>query len=151
MEKVSSEVWRERIERQRASGLGMEAWCAAEGINRKTMWAWRLRLEGRGKPAPRAVAARARWRGLIAEQAGSGKPVAAFCRERGLCAPQFFAWRRKLGAEPKVARTAASFVEITAVAEAEMVLEMAGCRLRVRRGFDAGLLREVVAALREAR
>jgi transposase-like protein len=37
-----------------------------------------------------------RWQRLIHEQQASGKSVAEFCRERDLCAPQLFAWRRKL-------------------------------------------------------
>jgi hypothetical protein len=39
-----------------------------------------------------------RWQRLIREQQASGKSVAEFCRERDLCAPQWFAWRRKLRA-----------------------------------------------------
>ena len=30
------------------------------------------------------------------EQGRSGQNVAAFCRERGLWAPQFYAWRKRL-------------------------------------------------------
>ena len=37
-----------------------------------------------------------RWQRLIREQEASGKSVAEFCRERDLCAPQWFSWRRKL-------------------------------------------------------
>jgi len=38
----------------------------------------------------------AKWRGLISERAWSGQSVAAFCREFGLCAPRFFAWKKRL-------------------------------------------------------
>jgi len=39
-----------------------------------------------------------KWRRLISEQARSGQSVAAFCRERDLCAPHFFWWKRRLRA-----------------------------------------------------
>jgi predicted transcriptional regulator len=78
--------------------------------------------------------------------------MAAFCRKRGLSAPQFYWWRKRLG---QVA--ARKFVEVkmapTAVASA-MVLDpaieihlAAGCSLRVRPGFDADHLRAVLAVL----
>jgi hypothetical protein len=38
----------------------------------------------------------AKWRGLMTQQKRSGESVAAFCRERGLCAPHFFAWKKQL-------------------------------------------------------
>ena len=37
-----------------------------------------------------------KWRGLIAEQSGSGQSVAVFCRDRGLTTGQFFAWKKRL-------------------------------------------------------
>jgi hypothetical protein len=47
------------------------------------------RREGRGK-------AWGKWRKLVGEHGRSGQSVAAFCRERGLCAPYFFAWKKRL-------------------------------------------------------
>jgi hypothetical protein len=47
-----------------------------------------------------------RWRGLLAEQRGSGQSIAVFCRERGLRAWQFYEWKKRLRpaeAEPFVA------------------------------------------------
>jgi hypothetical protein len=38
----------------------------------------------------------AKWRRLVSEQQRSGLSVAAFCRERGLRAPRFFAWKKRL-------------------------------------------------------
>lgn len=37
-----------------------------------------------------------RWRGLASEQAGSGKSVAAFCREHGLREWQLYEWKKRL-------------------------------------------------------
>jgi hypothetical protein len=52
----------------------------------------------------------AKWRGLLAEHSGSGQTVAAFCRERGLPASQFFAWKRRLSQA-----AAEQFVEVQVV------------------------------------
>ena len=38
----------------------------------------------------------AKWRRLVAQHNRSGQSVAAFCREHALCAPHFFAWKKKL-------------------------------------------------------
>ena len=35
------------------------------------------------------------WRLLLREQPGSGMSVKAFCRQRGVSVPSFYAWRRK--------------------------------------------------------
>ncbi len=66
---------------------------------------WDMRKRGRE--------AWAKWRGLVSEQGGSGQSVAAFCRERGICAPQFFAWKRlsQAASEP--------FVEVRVVGAQE--------------------------------
>lgn len=37
------------------------------------------------------------WRERIAQQAGSGKSVAAFCREQGIATQTFYWWRNRLG------------------------------------------------------
>lgn len=52
----------------------------------------------------------ARWEELLAEQAGSGLSVAAFCRERRLAESQFYSWKRRL--REAVRR---SFVEVQVV------------------------------------
>lgn len=92
---------------------------------------------------------------MIAEQSGSGKNVAAFCRERGLTTGQFFAWKKRLRD-----RAEDGFIEVQAQkAQAEppkvnggaIEVHLAGgLRICVEPGFDAELLRAVVAAL-EAR
>lgn len=47
------------------------------------------------------------WRERIAQQAASGKGVAAFCREQGIAAQTFYWWRNRLakresGAAPRL-------------------------------------------------
>ncbi len=56
----------------------------------------------------------AKWRKLVAEQKRSGESVAAFCRGRGLCAPHFFAWKKRLSQAP-----AQPFVAVQVVAAVE--------------------------------
>src|SRR5207249_5146224 len=48
-----------------------------------------------------------KWRELISEQARSGQTVTAFCRERGLCRPYFFVWKKRLGED-----TTTQFLEV---------------------------------------
>ncbi len=110
---------------------------------------------------------RERWRALVDEQRQSGMSVSVFCRERSIPPSSFFAWRRKLDTRPKVrpvvppdgdAGFAASFTrvkllqETAAVAPAESGLELrlpGDCRVIVRRGFDRGLLIELMRTLGE--
>jgi hypothetical protein len=94
----------------------------------------------------------AKWRGLVSEQGGSGQSVAAFCRERGLPASRFFAWKKRLSQA-----ATGQFVELQVVgAPAQLTgaqsraIEIrfgGGCRVFVEPGFDADHLRAVVAAL----
>lgn len=92
-----------------------------------------------------------KWRGVIAEQIGSGQSVAAFCRERGLTTGQFFAWKQRLqrAAEQQfvevVERTAA---QAPKTRDGAIEIHLAeGWRIRVEPGFDAEHLRAIVAAL----
>jgi len=117
---------------------------------------------------------RGKWRKLVREQGRSGQTVAAFCRERGLCAPHFFAWKKRLreaGGGPEVARTPlGEFVEVQVApagwgqggrtrepgtasvsrpagdARVEVLLKN-GRSLLVGPGFDAELVRALAAVL----
>ena len=88
-----------------------------------------------------------KWRELAAAQERSGQTVAAFCRERGISRPQFFSWKRRLHEAAD-----GGFIELkAAVVAAPIELRLASGRsLWLRPGFDAGLLRQVLAALEEA-
>ena len=99
--------------------------------------------------------ARIKWRKLISQQAKSGQSVAAFCRERGLCAPHFFAWRKRLAqavaqkfVEVKVAAPPAAVPSVVPNPAIEIRLEN-HCGVRVPPGFDAGHLRAVLAVLEQ--
>jgi hypothetical protein len=60
-----------------------------------------------------------KWRKLVGEQERSGKSVAVFCRERGLCAPHFYAWKKRRreadGGQGEVRAPLAKFVEVKRV------------------------------------
>lgn len=59
------------------------------------------------------------WREYIAQQAGSGKSVAAFCQEQGIATQTFYWWRSRLarqeaGAAPRLT-AATSFLDLGAI------------------------------------
>ena len=59
------------------------------------------------------------WRERIAQQAASGKGVAAFCRDQGIATQTFYWWRNRLsrqeaGAAPRPAAEA-SFLDLGAI------------------------------------
>ena len=95
----------------------------------------------------------AKWRGLVSEQAGSGQSVAAFCRQRGLPASQFFAWKKRLSraatgqfVEVQVARTEEP-AQLKAAHGQAIEIRLGGRCVFVDPGFDADHLRAVLAAL----
>jgi len=101
----------------------------------------------------RSRKARQRWQGLLAEQGRSGERVAAFCRERQLCASHFYWWKKRLGASG-----AEKFVEVKLAAAApilgddprvEVVLRN-GRSLRVGPGCDPELVRSLAAVVESA-
>jgi hypothetical protein len=94
-----------------------------------------------------------KWRGLVSEQARSGQGVAEFCRERKLCAPYFFWWRKRLR------ERATKFVEVqvrepTLSGAGDPRIEIRlqnGRSLLVGRGFDPEHVRALLAAVEAAR
>lgn len=108
------------------------------------------------------------WREIVERWAGSGMSVRAFCEERGLSEPSFYAWRRTLAARDRLAReqfvpvrvTPAapdSVLEATATATVEnaasalQLLVGGGRRLLIGPGFDGPTLRRLLALLEEGR
>lgn len=89
----------------------------------------------------------AKWRKLVAEQKRSGESVAAFCRKRGLCAPQFFAWKKRLSQTQPEPFVAVRVIEPAAAGRAIEIRIEGGRRVLVEPGFDAAHLRAVLAAL----
>jgi hypothetical protein len=50
------------------------------------------------------------WRARIAQQAGSGKSVAGFCREQGIATQTFYWWRNRLSRQEAQAVTSVAGV-----------------------------------------
>src|SRR5258706_1789080 len=96
----------------------------------------------------RGKKARTKWRRLITEQARSGQTVTAFCRERSLCRPYFFAWKKRLRED-----TAVKFLEVqlrettpSAVRDTRVEIRLQNGRsLLVGRGCDAEHVRALLA------
>jgi len=94
---------------------------------------------------------RARWRRLVSEQGRSARSVAAFCRERRLCVPHFYWWKKRLGESSGAKSDGASrFVEVKVAAapepstptDARMEIRLRnGRNLVVGRGCDAEQVR----------
>jgi hypothetical protein len=79
--------------------------------------------------------------------------VAAFCRQRGLPAAQFFAWKKRLSqaatgqfVEVQGARTEEP-AQLTAAHSQAIEIRLSGRCVFVEPGFDADHLRAVLAAL----
>ena len=91
----------------------------------------------------------AKWRKLVSEQARSGQTVTAFCRERGLCRPYFFVWKKRL------CKSAAKFLEVQAAEPMATVPDGSrieirlqnGRSLMVRPGFEAEHVRALLAVV----
>jgi hypothetical protein len=117
-----------------------------------------VRLDGHGAGGLRRRMGRGYWRGLVEEQERSGLSARAFCREREVALPSFYAWRGKLrrpaGGD---GAAAAGFVELVEPPGAggpgsgvSVVLAGGGTRIELGRGFCAEDLRRALAVLREA-
>lgn len=104
------------------------------------------------------------WRTRVRQWRTSGLSVRAFCAERGLSEPSFYAWRRTLVEREA---TAVQFVPVTVMPEVtpevrtatgadgsagavELILG-AGRRLRIGPGFDGPTLTRLLALLKEGR
>jgi hypothetical protein len=87
------------------------------------------------------------WRSLLERQATSGMSVRTWCALEEVGYATFRYWRRRLGRSGIVAP-----LTLIRVTEGESVgdglwLSVGGVRIEVKPGFDAGLLKQVVAAL----
>jgi hypothetical protein len=94
-----------------------------------------------------------RWRGLVSEQAASGRSVAGFCRDRGLREWQLYEWKKRLRATevtPFIAVEVATTESASAQPGPMSGLEIrhrCGWSVIVEPGFDASHLRRLLAVL----
>ena len=94
-----------------------------------------------------------KWRRLISEQGRSGQTVTAFCRERGLCRPYFFVWKRRLrkGASSKFLEVQLAEPVPSASVDSRVEVRLPNGRsLVVGRGFDAEHVRALLAVVERA-
>ncbi len=94
-----------------------------------------------------------KWRRLISEQARSGQTITAFCRERGLCRPYFFAWKKRLREDTAVKFLEVQLTEAAPKAAGDSCVEIRlrnGRSLLVGRGFDAEHVRALLAVVETA-
>ena len=91
------------------------------------------------------------WRLRVAEHESSGVSVKQFCEQHQISEQSFYCWRKRLRNQTpaRFALVETGVGRATAPVESglELVL-MTGERLRIGAGFDASLLRQVLAALR---
>lgn len=76
-----------------------------------------------------------KWRKLVTGQVGSGQSVAVYCRERGLGAWQFYAWKKRLREAE-----AGKFVEVKLANTEREKKSGAGTTIEVRLGNGRSLV-----------
>jgi hypothetical protein len=96
----------------------------------------------------------AHWRRQIQNQSASALSVREFCQQHGLAESAFYYWRREIERRDCESNGVgkAAFVPVTVAAVMEAAIEVAlasGHVVRVRAGFDADTLRQLVALLEE--
>jgi hypothetical protein len=108
---------------------------------------------------PRDLSKERFWRRSLHQWRNSGLGIAEFCRQQGLSAPSFYAWRRTL-AQRDATAAAVHFVPVRVLAETvpgaadrdatglELVLE-GGRRLHIGPAFDDATLRRLLSVLEE--
>jgi hypothetical protein len=99
-----------------------------------------------------------KWKKRVEEWRESGQTSAEFCEGKGYAANTLLHWSSRLGAgtgredamgtgleQVRIARVIRSVAEPEA--ETPIVVEVGGARVQVRRGCDAGALRQVLEML----
>jgi transposase-like protein len=92
------------------------------------------------------------WREVVAGHRKSGLSVRAFCRQRGLSEPNFYAWRRTLDERDRTTRVQpAKFVPVEVVSEpmVEVVLPR-GVVVRLPSSSEPTAIARLVTALESA-
>lgn len=90
---------------------------------------------------------REEWRTIVGEQEKSGQGVGAFCRDRGVSEPSFYAWRQRFRKEQSVSFALVQTERSTVGAAIVEVVLTSGDRLRIP--AEETPLRTVLRVLRE--
>jgi hypothetical protein len=94
-----------------------------------------------------------KWRRLVCEQRRSGQTAIAFCRERALCRPYFFVWKKRLRESAAGKFLEVQLTEPTPSVPDDSHIEVRlqnGRSLVVRRGFDAEHVRALLVVVESA-
>ena len=93
------------------------------------------------------------WRRQLFACESSGKTIVQYCRDEGLDVSQYHWWKRELNRRGRMRSVTPLFAELCPAppplpATSEIEVALPGGRVvRVRRGFDAAMLTEVVRVL----
>ena len=88
------------------------------------------------------------WTQKLVDWRCSGLSIAAWCRQNAEGYHRFLYWRKRL--HPQQAQESGRFVELTlGHARSPLCLECNGIYLHVDRGFDPGLLTEILTLLKQ--
>lgn len=88
------------------------------------------------------------WTEKIDAWRSSGLNMAAWCRQNAIGYHRFLYWRNRLEGQPP--KPSGRFVELTlGQGHSSLRLECHGIYLHVERGFDPGLLTEILAVLKK--
>ena len=91
-----------------------------------------------------------KWRRLIREHARSGQTARAFCRDRGLCRPYFFTWKKRLQEDTQAKFLEVQVTESAPTGDAVEIRLQNGRSLMVRPGFDAEHVRALLTVAEAA-
>ena len=84
---------------------------------------------------------------IVAESSSAGTSVSAVARRHGLTPQQLFGWRRQGGVERVGDKKRLSFASVV-VTSMPIEIEFGGATIRVPSSSDAGMLREILQALK---
>jgi transposase-like protein len=92
------------------------------------------------------------WRQRVTEHESSGVSVKRFCEQNQISEQSFYSWRKRLRNQTPMrfalVETGAGRPTVPAESGLLEFVLVTGERLRIGAGFDASLLRQVLAALR---
>ncbi|NQZ48351.1 MAG: hypothetical protein HRT63_12610 [Erythrobacter sp.] len=106
------------------------------------LWLRFVRINGGDEMRKRSTAEQ--WRRLLAEKEESGQTIAAFCAERDLGVHQYSYWRKRLCED---AEEGFAELKLNTEEDSGVVLDLRTLTVRLRRGFDAKVLQDLVRAV----
>lgn len=87
------------------------------------------------------------WQQLLADCAQSGGSVQRWCSDHDIPLHRYYYWRRRLSATVEPGDGVVEWLDLPSDASPKLTLRVGSATIEVSAGFDAALLRAVVAAL----